>query len=138
MGEIIEDLDGLHASLWLTKPSRGGNTAPGNQGGDRRNEGGKGGKAGGKAGKGKASKGAGKGGKEGGKGKGDRGNNAGIKTCRQDSSGKNLCKMYNDARGCTRGASCFNKHTCDVLMATGQNCDGNHPRATHRGATIPL
>ena len=46
---------------------------------------------------------------------------------------------FEDARGCTNGASCPDVHGCDVLMASNKACGSTtHNRQTHRGPTIAL
>ena len=62
----------------------------------------------------------------------------GVKTCKMNAAGLQLCKMFNDGRGCQRGSSCTHVHECDVMKADGTACGMNHPRIYHRGPTLPL
>ena len=60
-----------------------------------------------------------------------------AKTCRTNKTGKALCKMWNDARGCTN-PKCEKAHECDIMLPSEQACGGRHRRHEHRGPTVPL
>jgi hypothetical protein len=140
LGQVAEATEAYAASLWMINPSRdipvqrGRSQSKGrgrgrhprgrSQSRDRRERsrtpprGGKGGKS---------------------KGEDGRGTRFGqtVKTARSSKSGKILCKPYNDARGC-KARNCSLAHRCDVLLPSGNACEGAHSRADHRGPTVPL
>ena len=53
-----------------------------------------------------------------------------YKTATAAVDGKQLCKAYNDNRGCKLGARCTMSHTCDLLIK-GLPCGQNHGRMNH-------
>ena len=62
-----------------------------------------------------------------------------IKTAKYDAQKNKLCKPFNDARGCSKGAQCPDRHACDVLLPKGEACGlTNHNRVRHKGQTVPL
>ena len=72
----------------------------------------------------------GKGGKA--KGKGTK-----VKTATHDKWGTEICKGYNDKRGCPDPWNCAKANVCDVLMANGQACGShNHNRVGHTGPKL--
>ena len=66
---------------------------------------------------------------------------SGIKTCKVDRGGKQLCKAWNDNRGgkgCTF-TNCTQVHACDVQLPDGSPCgDKGHKRINHTGPTVPF
>ena len=53
-------------------------------------------------------------------------------TGRQNEQGKDLCKFYNDTRGCKTPCPQKKVHACDVYLATGKICGhGGHRRIHH-------
>jgi hypothetical protein len=70
-------------------------------------------------------------GKQGGKGRdADKGNR--IMTANVLKNGKQVCKPFNDPRGC-RMKGCSREHACDVLKPNGEVCGNrNHNRLEHR------
>ena len=78
------------------------------------------------------------GGKNGGNGGGNGGNSGGggsvVKTA-GSYQGKQICKRWNDNRGCSSEKSCPSggKHVCDVLKPNGQPCGSTkHSRQGHK------
>ena len=44
-----------------------------------------------------------------------------------------MCKPWNDARGCPEPCPKMQKHKCDILVAKAQVCEGDHKREQHTG-----
>ena len=53
-----------------------------------------------------------------------------VKTVTQSSDGVQVCKRYNDHRGCTT-KQCQFAHICDVLLENNAMCGGKHKRKDH-------
>eukprot|EP00973_Karenia_brevis_P067784 9430718-Karenia_brevis.AAC.1 len=61
-----------------------------------------------------------------------------IKTRRTSSSGKEICKMWNDNRGC-HNSSCPHLHICDAMLPNGRACESkDHNRAGHTGPSVSI
>ena len=52
-------------------------------------------------------------------------------TAAYSGAGKKLCKKWNDKRGCARVCPNDHQHGCDIKLANGKSCDGNHKRFEH-------
>ena len=44
--------------------------------------------------------------------------------------GKNICKPFQDARGCKKGRACNFLYICDAIV-NGKVCAKTHPRKDH-------
>ena len=83
-------------------------------------------------GDGKVRKGKDHNGKAGGGGKGAQGNGRQVLTGNTLKNGRQVCKPYNDPRGCKR-KDCTMAHACDALKPNGEVCGGiGHTRLQHK------
>ena len=56
-------------------------------------------------------------------------------TARKDASGNDICKMFNDVRGCKDWCPAKRAHVCDVVLASGKTClSKSHARTGHNPA----
>ena len=62
-----------------------------------------------------------------------------LKTASKDKWGQDICKGYNDKRGCPDSWTCRKANVCDVMMANGKACGSyNHNRTSHTGPKLFL
>ena len=53
---------------------------------------------------------------------------AGKKATALRKGGRQICKRFNDNKGC-RDQQCRDKHVCDIILSNGQPCGETHPRS---------
>eukprot|EP00973_Karenia_brevis_P016006 2188166-Karenia_brevis.AAC.1 len=62
----------------------------------------------------------------------------GFRTRKFTNDGKEICKRFNDARGCVV-PGCTNAHVCDIQLPSGLTCgSSSHHRLTHTGPRVPI
>jgi hypothetical protein len=148
LGQVMEETEAYAASLWMINPTR---DIPVPRGRSYSRGGGRGG--GGRRQRSRSNSATRKkkprvndadrsqdrdGQRDGGKGGGKSGSfGSTIKTCRFNKDRKQLCKPFNDARGCNN-RNCPNAHRCDVQKPSGEACNSDHRRVNHRGPTVPI
>ena len=55
-------------------------------------------------------------------------------TSNWDEKNNVICKPFNDSRGCRLPCPQGRKHVCDVVLAAGRTCGGQHSRLQHNSA----
>eukprot|EP00973_Karenia_brevis_P028100 3871199-Karenia_brevis.AAC.1 len=46
-------------------------------------------------------------------------------------NGQDICKRFNDQRGCKPNCPQGKLHLCDILLASNKACGGTHTRSQH-------